>query len=61
MIVHFVDIGGIYDHRDVGQGMKQTLLYLLYPLFQAEWDRCDQQNHQIYIYVEKGHHLYSGK
>jgi hypothetical protein len=35
VIVHFVDIGGIYDHRDVGQGMKQTLLYLWYPLFQA--------------------------
>jgi hypothetical protein len=24
--------------------MKQTYLYLWYPLFQAEWDRCDQQN-----------------
>jgi hypothetical protein len=32
--------------RGVGQGMKQTYLYLWYPLFQAQWDRCDQQNHQ---------------
>jgi hypothetical protein len=26
--------------------MKQTYLYLWYPLFQAQWDICDQQNHQ---------------
>jgi hypothetical protein len=32
--------------RGVGQGMKQTYLYLWYPLFQARWDRCDQRNHQ---------------
>ena len=32
--------------RVVCQGMKQTYLYLWYPLFQAQWDRCDQQNHQ---------------
>ena len=32
--------------RGVGQGMKQTYLYLWYPLFQAQWDRCDQRNHQ---------------
>jgi hypothetical protein len=30
----------------VSQGMKQTYLYLWYPLFQAQWDRCGQQNHQ---------------
>jgi hypothetical protein len=24
--------------RGVGQGMKQTYLYLWYPLFQAQWD-----------------------
>jgi hypothetical protein len=23
--------------------MKQTDLYLWYPLLQAQWDRCDQQ------------------
>jgi hypothetical protein len=28
----------------------------LYPLFQAQWDRCDQQNHRTYLV--KGHHLY---
>jgi hypothetical protein len=32
--------------RCVGQGMKQTYLYLWYPLFQAQRDRCDQQDHQ---------------
>ena len=32
--------------RGVGQDMKQTYLYMWYPLFQAQWDRCDQQNHQ---------------
>ena len=32
--------------RGVGQGMKRTYLYLWYPLFQAQWDRLDQQNHQ---------------
>jgi hypothetical protein len=32
--------------RGVGQGMKQTYLFLWYPLFQAQWDRCDQRNHQ---------------
>ena len=32
--------------RSVGQGMKQIYLYLWYPLFQAQWDRCDQRNHQ---------------
>jgi aspartyl/asparaginyl beta-hydroxylase (cupin superfamily) len=34
--------------RDVCQGMKQTYLYLWYPLFQAQWNRSDQQNHQTY-------------
>jgi hypothetical protein len=33
--------------RGVDQGMKQTYLYLWYPLFQAQWDRCVQQNHQL--------------
>jgi hypothetical protein len=32
--------------RGVIQGMKQTYVYLWYPLFQAQWDRCDQQNRQ---------------
>jgi hypothetical protein len=26
---------------------KQMHLYLWYPLLQAQWDRCDQRNHQI--------------
>ena len=32
--------------RGICQGMKQTYLYLCYPLFQAQWDRCNQGNHQ---------------
>jgi hypothetical protein len=32
--------------RGVCQGMKRTYLYMCYPLFQAQWDRCDQRNHQ---------------
>ena len=32
--------------RGVDQGMKQTYLYLWYPLFQAQWDGRDQQNRQ---------------
>jgi hypothetical protein len=35
--------------RVVGQGMEQTYLYLWYPLFQAQWNRCDQWNHQTYV------------
>ena len=31
---------------DVDQGMKQTYLYLWDHLFQAQKDRCDQQNHR---------------
>jgi hypothetical protein len=33
--------------RGVGQGVKQTYLYLWYNLFQAQWDICDQRNHQL--------------
>ena len=43
--------------RGVGQSMKQTYLYLWYPLFQAQWDRCDQHNHQSWNYLVKGHHI----
>ena len=32
--------------RGVGQGIKQIFLYPWYPLFQAQWGRCDQPNHQ---------------
>jgi hypothetical protein len=37
----------VMSTQGVGQGMKQTYLYLWYPLFQAQWDRCVQQNHQL--------------
>jgi hypothetical protein len=39
--------------RGVGQGMNQTYLYLWYLLFQAQWDRRDQRNHQTYNYLVK--------
>ena len=45
--------------QGIGKGMKQTYLYLWYPLFQAHWNKCDQRHHQILNYVVKGHHLYS--
>ena len=45
--------------RDVGQVMKLTYLHMWYPLFQAQWNRCDQRNHQPPTYLVKGHHLYS--
>jgi hypothetical protein len=32
--------------RGVGQSMKQTYLYMWYPLFQTQWDRSDQLIHQ---------------
>ena len=35
------------------QSMKQKYMYLWYPLFQAQWDRCDQQNRQTYNYLVK--------
>jgi hypothetical protein len=48
--------------RGIGQGMKQTHLYLWYPLFQAQWDRLDAINEiaKTQNYLVKGHHLYSG-
>ena len=39
----------------VCRDMKQTYLYLCYPLFHALCDRCDQENYSV-----KGHHHYSG-
>ena len=33
--------------RVVGQYMKQTDLYLCYPLFHALFDRCDQENYSV--------------
>ena len=30
----------------VGQEMKQTDLCMWYPLFQTQWDKCDQQKSQ---------------
>ena len=32
--------------RGVCHGIKQTYLYMWYPLIQAQWDRCDQRNQQ---------------
>ena len=41
--------------RGVGQDIKHTYLYLWYPLFQVQCDRCGQQ-----IYSVKGYHHYRG-
>ena len=41
------------------QGMKQAKLYLWYPLFQVEWDRFHQHNHQTWNYLLTGYQLYS--
>jgi hypothetical protein len=38
---------------------EEDLAVSRYPLSQAQWDICDQPNHQAYIV--KGHLLYSGK
>jgi hypothetical protein len=37
--------------------MKQTDLYLWYPLLQAQWDGCDQQNHHIKTLFSERYHL----
>ena len=34
-----------FQFRGIGQDVKQTYLYLWYPLFQAQWDRCYQLEH----------------
>ena len=39
--------------RGVGQCLKQTLLYLWYHLFQAQWARCDQENHKTSNHLVK--------
>ena len=33
--------------------MYETDLYMWYALFQAQLNRCDQQNHQTYNYLLK--------
>ena len=35
--------------RGVGQGINQTYLYLWYPLFQVQWDRCDQRINLVIV------------
>ena len=42
----------------VKSGSTACYLYLWYSLFQAQWDICNQQNHQgcHYMYLVKGHH-----
>jgi hypothetical protein len=33
---------------------------IVYPLFQARWDRCNQQSQTVLNYLVKVYHLYSG-
>jgi len=40
---------------DVDQGMKQTYLHLWCPLVLLSWDRCDQNSHQTWNCLVKGH------
>ena len=53
MVAHFINTNcrkltaPHCQFRGVGQSIRQTYLYLWYPLFQVQWDKCDQQNHQI--------------
>ena len=35
-----------------------TLLYLWYPLFQVQWDKCDHHSQQTMNYSVYGHHYY---
>ena len=37
-----------WQGRGVGHGIKPTLKYLWYPLFQAQWNRCGKQNHACF-------------
>ena len=37
--------------RGVGQGMKQIYLYLWYPLFQAQWNICEQRSFVMFVHV----------
>ena len=46
---------------DVSQDMRQTLLYVLYPLSHVQWDRCVQDSHYLLTYKESEHYLYRGK
>jgi hypothetical protein len=39
--------GPHYQFRGKGEGMKQALLHLWYPLFQALPKRCDQQQQNV--------------
>jgi len=40
---------------------EDVALSLVYTLFQAQWDRCDQQSNQNKNDLVKGHRLNSGK
>ena len=39
--------------RGVGQSMKQTYLYLCYPLFQAQWDMQSTKSPNLELFSEK--------
>jgi hypothetical protein len=39
--------------------MKQTYLYMWYPLFRAQWDRCNQRNHQSLNLKDSKYMLYT--
>ena len=48
------------QYRGVGQGMKQTYLYM-YFLFEVQWDRCYQYSNETWNYLVKGQRLHRGQ
>ena len=44
--------------QGVGEDMKKNSLYLCHLLSQAQWNRYDRQNLEIYLLI--GHHRYIG-
>jgi hypothetical protein len=42
LLQSFVLTGPHCKFRGVGQSVKQPLVYLWYPLFQTQWERCDK-------------------
>ena len=56
-VVMFQNMSTMSISKCISQGMKQTQLYLWYPLFQAQWDICDQQKHKAQNCLVKGHKI----
>jgi hypothetical protein len=42
-----------WQRRSVWHGIKQTVKSLWYPLFQAQWDRCDKKSPNLQLLSDK--------